>query len=142
MDTKNILNSVKNMKEQVKDKLKDINIKAIKKDSIEENYPQLDMIDSVNTLSFIIELPGVKKENIKLSLSGDKLHINIEKKPTIVSDDNQTHIIKELKYGNFTRTINLPCKIQENTINTNFEDGVLHIVLYKIQEEQKEIKIS
>lgn len=141
MDKNMITKSIKNLKESVQSTLKNISTKDIEKDSNEGTYPVLNLIESAETLNFIIELPGVKKENIKISLLTDALNIEVKKDPLFL-EDSETYIIKESKYGSFVRKIDLPCKIEEDIINTKFENGILQLILHKAKIEKKEINID
>jgi HSP20 family protein len=101
-----------------------------------------DISENKNTLYLTMELPGVTKNDINISIDNErKMTIKCSKrKPE--SLDNKTIIRNETKYGNFERSFVLANDLEENKINAKFENGILIIEIPKKQEIENEYEIK
>lgn len=89
-----------------------------------------------------VDLPGVKKEDIKLDLTGNTLTISGERKSKEEVKEKDYYKC-ESSYGKFQRSFTLPEGIDKENINASTEDGVLEVVIPKIaQKESKKIEIK
>ncbi|MCS7075166.1 MAG: Hsp20/alpha crystallin family protein [Bacteroidia bacterium] len=87
-----------------------------------------------------IELPGVKKEDIKITLEDD--HLTVQGKKQRKSYEDEKLVQVERQQGDFKRTFKLNNDIDPQNIKAKFEEGVLYITLQKLQvEKQKETTI-
>jgi len=104
--------------------------------------PNVDIFERGNELVILVELPGVKKEEIELVISDDRLIVKGEiKKPEGVKEED--YILNERSYGSFTRSINLPSDIDKSSVKASFNNGILEIsMLRKEEAKPKEIKIQ
>jgi HSP20 family protein len=98
--------------------------------------PSLDVYDEKDTLVVKVELPGMKKEDVEVSLAGETLTIKGEKKEDkeVKEDD---YYRRERSYGSFLRTVDLPCEVKSDEIKASFKDGVLEIRMPKTEEAKK-----
>ena len=88
------------------------------------------------------ELPGLKKEDIKISLKNDVLTISGERKEEKEKKDKHSHIV-ERQYGSFYRSFTLPSGVEEDKIDATYKDGVLKVVLPKTEKAKvKEITVK
>ncbi len=105
--------------------------------------PRVDINEDDNGVYFFAELPGVKKENVKVSVSVDNvLTIKGEK---FQEDENKErdHVRSERKFGNFKRSFMLPDNVSKESIKANFQDSVLRIQLEKAEPEKpKEYEVN
>ena len=87
-------------------------------------------------------IPGVKPEDIDISLTGDTLTIKGETKfEEEVKEDN--YIRREMRYGSFARTVTVPVPVVADKADAEFEDGMLTLTLPKAEETKpKTIKIK
>ena len=76
------------------------------------------------------ELPGVKKEDIDISIIGNQLTLSAETKQEKVSGDAKEWCC-ERQYGKVSRSIQLPLEIEESKADASYVDGVLHLTLPK-----------
>ena len=77
-----------------------------------------------------VDLPGVKKEDIKVDITGNMLTISGERKPdTGVKDEDYRRV--EIAYGSFYRSIMLPARLDTKNVEAVYEDGMLHITLQR-----------
>ncbi|MDR3626410.1 MAG: Hsp20/alpha crystallin family protein [Ignavibacteriaceae bacterium] len=92
-----------------------------------------------------VEIPGVKKEDIKISLKNNVLTVSGEKKDLSQKSKDGQIYKSERNFGPFTRSYQLPEGLNTDDIKASFEDGILKIVVSKTvknQEQEKEIKIN
>ncbi len=104
-------------------------------------------IPTVNTReddkTYVIELdlPGIKKENIKVNIDSENHILSISGERKFKDEVKKEDYYKiESSYGKFMRTFSLPDNVNVENIDAKTEDGVLHITLPKIEKEQKEVK--
>lgn len=104
--------------------------------------PAVDVAEYENESIVLMELPGVKKEDITLSLEDDLLTIKGERKTD--QDSGVKKILhREIVTEPFTRSIRLPHRIDANGISAELQNGILRITLPKAQEVRpKTIKIN
>jgi len=104
--------------------------------------PVMDVIEDEENLIVKTDLPGVKKEDIKIDITEDTLEItaNFEEE-TEVEDVN--YIKRERRYGEATRLMKLPAKILINESTAKFENGVLTVTLPKLEKSESfEVKVD
>lgn len=109
---------------------------------LEEISPSVDMFDKKDEIVVKADIPGVDKENIIISLSDNMLTIKGEmKKEEEVKEED--YYYAERSYGGFSRTLNLPTKVQADKVKASFKNGILEIRLPKAEEAKpKEIKVE
>jgi len=76
------------------------------------------------------ELPGVKKEDIDISITGNQITLNAECKQEKMAEGAKEWC-SERWYGKVSRTIQLPLEIEEQNAGATYTDGVLHLTLPK-----------
>ena len=102
--------------------------------------PAIDLIDRGQELLLIAELPGVKKEGIKITLENNVLWLRGERHP---QEEGQVYLCREWLYGYFSRRIRLPVDIQEDKITTFINNGVLRMMLPKsLKWQPRDIEIE
>jgi HSP20 family protein len=105
-----------------------------------EWIPPLDVAETKDEIIVTVELPGVDPSNVEVTVANGILTIKGEKKHE--RKDERYHLI-ERTYGTFTRSIRLPVDFDENNVKATYKDGVLKIVLPKVEKaKEKEIKIQ
>ncbi|RKZ27524.1 Hsp20/alpha crystallin family protein [bacterium] len=105
-------------------------------------YPLVDVKETENEIVVSAEVPGMKKEDIKVSLLGDQLIISGERKMER-EEKNATYHRIERSYGKFERRITLPCEVEENKVKATYKDGVLTVTLPKSEKvKPREISVE
>ncbi len=113
--------------------------------------PRIDIAEDEKNLFLYVELPGIKKEDVKITINDDRLlYIKGEKKRDFdlakdgeVNKESRTYIRAERAYGEFNRSFALPENINSDNVNANFNNGVLTVTLTKIEPvKPKEIEIQ
>ena len=88
------------------------------------------------------EIPGLKKDDIKISFKDGLLTVSGERKEEKEETDKHSHVI-ERKYGSFCRSFSLPEGVKEDKIDASYNDGVLKVILPKTEEvKTKEIAVK
>ncbi len=104
--------------------------------------PAVDVYEDKDNIIINAEIPGVKKEDIKIELTGNQLTISGERKLEKEEKKKNYHRIERF-YGNFMRTFTIPDTVQKDKISASYKDGILKVVLPKAEEAKpKEIKIE
>lgn len=105
--------------------------------------PRTDISEDNNNFYMCIELPGICKEDVKISVTEEReLTVQGEKKAD--SENAKKSILKsERAYGKFSRTFLLPENLDIEKITAKFEIGILRLSMPKIEPPQpKEFEIN
>jgi HSP20 family protein len=102
--------------------------------------PVLDVVENNGNIEVRAELPGMKKEDIKVMVRDNILSVSGERKQEKEAKDKTYHRI-ERSYGKFYRNIQLPAEVEPDKIKAVYKDGVLSITLPK-PESMKPKKID
>ena len=102
--------------------------------------PLTDIFEDANGLKIVTELPGLKPEDVKLTLENRTLTIRGEKRQMAEEKTTKVHRY-ERSYGAFERSFTLPSTVDANRVEASFEAGVLTVTL-PIAEQAKAREIS
>jgi HSP20 family protein len=94
--------------------------------------PRMDMRDTKDNIELSAELPGMKKEDIKITYENGLLTISGERKREEKDGDHNYYCI-ERRFGSFSRSVKLPIEVQADKIKANYNDGILHLTLPKAE---------
>ncbi len=103
--------------------------------------PRVDVSEDNEYVYVTADLPGMKREDIKLSIQDEVLTIKGEKKRA-ESDEKRTYYRAERCYGSFSRSFTLPVEVDGEKVKAKFEDGVLNIELPKVTKKVSERPIE
>ena len=95
--------------------------------------PPVDISERKDAYVLTVELPGVKVEDLEIAFQDGLLTIQGERPLTQSSTDEQFHML-ERRYGLFRRSITLPLHVNADAIKASTEDGVLQVVVPKVEE--------
>ena len=108
---------------------------------MERNF-RLDVIDRDKEFLVRGELPGVEKDDIEVTIAGDRLLIEAERKFE-EEETRDTFYRHELGYGKFMRTVMLPEEVDFENIHAELKDGILNVTLPKIRAaERHTVKVA
>ena len=102
---------------------------------LRENKMKCDIYEKDNMYHIEVDIPGFNKEEIKIEVKNDYLIITAEKQNKISSDENKNYIHRERIYGKYQRSFYLQ-NFDSNNIKASFENGLLRIIVPKINEEE------
>lgn len=104
--------------------------------------PGIDISETETQFQISAELPGMKKEDIDISLENGRLSISGERQFKNEEEGKTFHRV-ETSYGSFNRSFQLPDNVDENSIQASYEDGLLNISIDKNEEKvKKQIEIN
>ncbi len=95
--------------------------------------PRFDISEKGNQFIIETEVPGVKKENLKITLQDNILTIQGEKK-NVSNESERKYFLTERTYGSFKKSFTLPEEVNSDKVNAKFNDGVLSVTLDKVEE--------
>jgi HSP20 family protein len=102
----------------------------------------LDVFESDDDVTVKASIPGIKPEDIDISITGDVLTIKGETTEE-KEEKNSNYHLRERRYGAFQRSISLPTLVSADRAAAEFENGVLTLTLPKMEEvKPKSIKIK
>ena len=92
--------------------------------------PPIDVIEKGDNFVVKVELPGMKQEDVDVSVSDDTLTIKGERRPESgIKDEDYDR--SEIAYGSFYRSITLPSSVDTKSIEAVYEDGILRVTLQR-----------
>ncbi len=104
--------------------------------------PSLDVSESDTAVEAKLDLPGVKPEEIEIQLNGNMLTISGERKEEQEEKGKTYHRI-ERRVGSFSRSVSLPCHVDEDKVAADYRDGVLTVTMPKTESAKaKKIPIK
>lgn len=107
-----------------------------------EWMPAVDIEEDDNGYKFFVELPGLEKDDVKISLHDDILTIKGEKKFE-KKDESKNYHCYERRYGTFERAFRLNSDVIIDKIDATFKNGVLQVELPKAEiAKPKEIEVK
>ncbi len=102
----------------------------------------IDMFQNENDVVIKATLPGVKPDEVDISISGDILTIKAERKEEKETKEKE-YFRKENRYGMVSRSITLPVDVKADKADASFDNGVLTLTLPKAEKEKpRQIKVQ
>ncbi len=106
--------------------------------------PATDIAEHDDEYVVRLELPGVKKEDVKITMRENVLTIQGEKRQEKETGGESHHRVERV-YGSFQRSFTLPTTVKADKIDAEYKDGVLNVTLPKAEEakpKQIEVKVK
>jgi HSP20 family protein len=95
--------------------------------------PSVDVVDKKDKIIARFELPGMSKEDIKISATEDTLTVRGESRQEKETKDEDYYLCERC-YGSFSRTISLPVGVESDKVKALYRDGILEVTLPKAKE--------
>ncbi len=103
--------------------------------------PALDLYQTNDDLVAVVELPGMRKDDIEISLHDGMLTISGERKTEKAEGEKAAR--SERFVGKFCRSVSLPTRVDANKVTANYQDGILKVTLPKAEEvKPKQIQVN
>jgi HSP20 family protein len=103
--------------------------------------PQTDIFETSETLTLVLEMPGVDKGSVEVRVENDVL--NIEGHVDFSKYDGLQPLYTEYNVGHYARSFRLSSKIEQEGISAELKDGVMTLVLPKAEKAKaRKIKVS
>lgn len=104
--------------------------------------PELDIEETKDALVVRADLPGMKKDQMHISVEDNQLVIRGERKIEREQKEKTFHCV-ERTHGTFMRRINLPATVLQDKVEAKYSDGVLEVSIPKAEEiKPREIEIK
>ncbi len=97
--------------------------------------PSVDLRETPEAFVLEVDLPGVKKEGVKVELEGQDLILRGERSSELARSGERFHY-QERVSGSFMRRMTLPESVDKDKIEAEFKDGVLRVILPKIRKRK------
>jgi HSP20 family protein len=108
----------------------------------DEAMPAVDMYETEGEVMVEASLPGLKPEEVDITITGNSLEIRGETKQE-TEEKRGDYYYKERSYGSFQRSLTLPVEIKADETEATFENGVLKLKMPKAEQAKaKQIKIQ
>ncbi len=108
----------------------------------EGRMPKLDVVDRDNEVLVRVEVPGVKKEDLEISVTGNLFTVKGQTRRE-EKEEKGDYYRCEVSQGSFSRTVTLPADVREEGAKAELKDGMLEVTLQKTEKSKKRaIKID
>lgn len=95
-------------------------------------YPALDLVDETDRLVVNVEIPGMDVKDVHVTLQDDVLTVRGERK--LETSEKSKVLKREQVYGAWSRTVELPYRVQIDRVKASCKNGVMTITLPKAEE--------
>jgi len=103
--------------------------------------PAVDILEDQTGITMVADMPGVDGKNVDIDLKDNQLTISGRIDP--VEGEKEVSLYKEFLYGDYIRQFTLSYVIDQNKITAKMEDGVLRLILPKVEKmKPQKIKVS
>lgn len=102
----------------------------------EGHLPRVDIIDRDNEIVLRAEVPGVEKEDLDVSVTGNTVTIKGSTRHEEKEDKGDYHR-SEIRRGSFSRKVGLPAAVDSDKASANFKDGILELTLPKVEKSRR-----
>lgn len=109
-----------------------------------KSFPAIDVAEHENEFVLLAEMPGVKKEDLKLTVENNALTLSGVRKPYEIPQDARV-LLNEVRVRDFSRSIEFPSDVEVDKIAAELQNGLLRVVLPKAEEakpKQIEVKVK
>lgn len=96
----------------------------------------MDVYEEKNDVVVKAEIPGLTKGDVQVSLTDTTITLSGEKKKEEKVKEHE-YSYSERTYGNFSRTLSLPCNVKSDKGKATFKDGILIVKIPKTEEAKK-----
>ena len=104
----------------------------------------MDIAERENDLIVTAELPGVKKDQVKVTFENGILTVDGQRKPNELPEGAQI-LLNEIRIRDFSRSIRINVEVAADKITAELEDGILSVTLPKMEQakpKQIEVKVK
>jgi len=108
--------------------------------SADKFAPTIDISENEKSIILNAEIPGVPKENLKITLQDNIITIEGEKKK-LSGENEKNHYREERSFGKFKRSFTLPVEVDSEKVDALFKNGVLEIILHKLEAKNEKARV-
>jgi HSP20 family protein len=100
------------------------------------SFPRVDIIDHDQSIEVQAALPGVKKEDVSVSIHHQTITICTTSKEEKKEEEPGKYFRREISHGQFKRTLSLPDNIDDEQAKASFKDGILTVTIPKTEKSK------
>jgi HSP20 family protein len=105
--------------------------------------PRLDVTETEKTYEVLAEIPGVKKDDVKVSIDHDRITIEAECREASERRESENVVYSERSARKFVRSFLLPTEVDEGTAHAKLDNGILSLTLpKKVGSEARRLTIQ
>jgi HSP20 family protein len=104
--------------------------------------PALDVAESDLAYTIKLDMPGVAKEDVKVSIDGRRVTVEANSRKEEVKNDGDRVVYRERSVSNYARTIKLSAEVEQSTSAAKLENGVLTVTLNKRSPTAAQISVN
>ena len=108
---------------------------------VTEWAPAIDVVTEDGDLVIKAELPGVKQEDVDITLQDNVLTVSGQRK-TEQEEERGGYYVRERQYGSFSRSLTVPEGVDESKIHARYENGVLEVTVEGAAQVQEPKRIQ
>ena len=101
--------------------------------------PEVSMFENDKLYTVTLDIPGVEKKDVNIEVEGSTLIVSGKREELEGKDMSLYH--SQIRYGNFSRTFNLPEEINLEKISAKYKNGTLNLTLPKMEKINSSINI-
>jgi HSP20 family molecular chaperone IbpA len=101
--------------------------------------PRVDVLDLGDALQVVADMPGVRKEDIEINLTPERVEISAESS-TETERKEEEYTYRERGYASYRRVLDLPADVLPDKAEASFKNGVLEVTLQKKEPTEVEKK--
>ena len=103
--------------------------------------PSADMWEDAKNLNLVVEIPGVDKKDVKVSVTENGIEVTGERKEVLKKKEKGIYHY-ERAYSGFHRFFSVPRKINPNKASADYKDGIIKITVPKVKEKKKVVELE
>ena len=101
--------------------------------------PKVNVFENDKLYTVTLDIPGVEKKNVNIEVEGSALIVSGKREE--VNEKDMSLYYSQTRYGNFSRTFNLPEEINVEKISAKYKNGTLNLTLPKMEKINSSINI-
>jgi HSP20 family protein len=102
---------------------------------ITSSFPAMNLYSGDEGVILTAEIPGVEMDDLEITVLGETLTLSGSRN-MLEAEEGVTYHRRERSQGQFTRTVELPFRVDGDSVEAKFSNGVLHITLPRVEEEK------
>ena len=109
----------------------------------DRGFPKIDILDHDNEIEVHAALPGIKKEDLDVTINNQTITIRTSTKEEKKEEEKGKYFRREITRGEFQRTVSLPDNVDDANAKASFKDGILKVTIPKTEKtKRKTIEIK
>ncbi|MDD5323198.1 MAG: Hsp20/alpha crystallin family protein [Methylococcales bacterium] len=103
----------------------------------DSGFPKVDILDHDNEIEVQAALPGIKKEDLDVTINNQTITIRTSTKGEKKEEEKGKYFRREITRGEFQRTLSLPDNVDDANAKASFKDGILTVTIPKTEKSKR-----